>query len=342
LVFGPFVKREGGMMSSVLEKRALKWIPLALATTLVVSGCARDGFYHDRNLDYADIELGEPLMLPDTRDPRRYGDALPIPRADMLGSVEQVADIRPPQAMRVGRSMQPEFVERREVGDEAWLVINAAPADVWPQLEDFIRSRGLNVTAVDANRGRVDTDQGQFLLQRALRAGSSEVRCEQGGRSSSDCLDALQSYFEGRSASASNSTSAASWQAQRMNESDALAFRQQGERWEVVIPQPVERVWAEIKHFIEQDFTVEGERNLLEANVNDYSFLVNYMTLSERNRNPLQIVFSADVRQMSQDIRLELNGNGDETVLRAINASERDFTADDQRELLERIAGYLR
>jgi len=328
-------------MSSVLEKRALKWIPLALATAMVLSGCARDGFYHDRNLDYADIELGEPLMLPDTRDPRRYGDALPIPRANTLGRVEQVSDVAPPQAMGVGSRMEPEFVERREVGNQAWLVVNAAPSDVWPQLENFIRSRGLNVTAVDADRGRVDTDQGQFRLQRALRAGSTDVRCEQGGQTSADCLDALQDYLEGRSASA-GSTSAASWQAQRMNENDALAFRQQGERWEVVIPQPIERVWAEIKHFIEQDFTVEGERNLLEADVNDYSFLVNYMTLGERNRNPLQIVFSADVRQMSQEIRLQLEESGSDTVLRAVNASERAFTADDQRELLERIAGYLR
>ncbi|XKF17021.1 outer membrane protein assembly factor BamC [Halomonas sp. BLK-85] len=329
-------------MSSVLEKRALKWIPLALATALVMSGCARDGFYHDRNLDYADIELGEPLMLPDTRDPRRYGDALPIPRADMLGSVDQVADVRPPQAMGVGSRMEAEFVERREIGDQQWLVVNAAPADVWPQLEGFIGSRGMNVTAVDNDRGRIETDQGQLSVQRALRSGSTEVRCEQGGQSSSRCLDALQRYFEGRSASASNSASEASWQAQRMDEEDALVFRQQDERWEVVIPHPVEPVWAEINHFIEQDFSVEGERNLLEANANEYAFLVNYMTLSERNRNPLQIVFSADVRQMSQDIRLELEDNGNETVLRAINASERAFTADDQRELLERVAGYLR
>ncbi|HBM29162.1 MAG TPA: lipoprotein, NlpB, partial [Halomonas sp.] len=37
-----------------------------------------------------------------------------------------------------------------------------------------------------------------------------------------------------------------------------------------------------------------------------------------------------------------LEPNGDQTVLRAINASERNFSADDQRELLERVSGYLR
>lgn len=325
-------------MSSVLEKRALKWIPLALATAMVVSGCARDGFYHDRNLDYADIEPGEPLMLPDTRDVRRYGDALPIPRAGSIGTSNGPAEVRPPQAMRVGGGMEAEYVERRDVGEQTWLVIDAAPADVWPQLEGFVRSRGLNVTSFDASRGFIDTDQGQFRLQRALRSGSSEIRCEQAGQVSNGCLDALQSYLDGRSATAS----AASWQAQRIDEGEALAFRQQNESWEVVIPHPVDRVWAEINHFIQQDFTVENERNLLAANADDYTFLVNYMTLSERNRNPLQIVFSADVRQMSQEIRLVLESRGDQTILRAVNESERAFTPDDQRELLERVAGYLR
>ena len=41
-------------MSSVLEQRALKWIPLALAAAVTLAGCARDGYYHDRNLDYTE------------------------------------------------------------------------------------------------------------------------------------------------------------------------------------------------------------------------------------------------------------------------------------------------
>lgn len=45
-------------MSSVLEIRALKWVPLALAAAVALSGCARDGFYHDRNLDYTEAAPG--------------------------------------------------------------------------------------------------------------------------------------------------------------------------------------------------------------------------------------------------------------------------------------------
>lgn len=153
------------------------------------------------------------------------------------------------------------------------------------------------------------------------------------------CLDALESHLSARSASASVSSS---WTAQRLTSDQSLQVRQQGDEWEVVIPQSIDRVWAELNHYLELDFTQEGQRNLLAADPNEHEFLVEYMTLAERNRNPLQIVFSSDVRKMSQEIRLVLESNGDQTILRAINASERSFSAADQRELLERVSGYLR
>ena len=59
-------------MSSVLEIRALKWVPLALAAAVALSGCARDGFYHDRNLDYTEAAPAPPLVLPETRNTQRY------------------------------------------------------------------------------------------------------------------------------------------------------------------------------------------------------------------------------------------------------------------------------
>jgi len=46
---------------------------------------------------------------------------------------------------------------------------------------------------------------------------------------------------------------------------------------------------------------------------------------------------------MHQQIRLVLESEGPrQTVLRAVNASERGFSPEDQRELLERVSGLLR
>ncbi|MEH6641500.1 outer membrane protein assembly factor BamC [Vreelandella glaciei] len=327
-------------MSSVLEIRALKWVPLALAAAVALSGCARDGFYHDRNLDYTEAAPAPPLVLPETRNTQRYRDALPVPQAATQGTrLDEAAEIRPPQSLAIGSGLEPEYVERREVGDQTWLVVAADTGTVWPQLEEFVRSRQLNVLQSSASQGVIVTSQGEIRLQSALRAGSSEVRCESGGQTMASCLDALESHLSARSASVSVSSS---WTAQRLTDEQTLQVRQQGEEWEVVIPQPVDRVWAELNHYLELDFAQEGQRDLLASDPSSHEFLVEYMTETERNRNPLQIVFSADVRKMSQEIRLALQPNGDKTILRAINASERAFSADDQRELLERVSGYLR
>ncbi|MGP9566750.1 outer membrane protein assembly factor BamC [Halomonas sp. AOP5-B2-8] len=327
-------------MSSVLEKRALKWIPLALATAVTLTGCARDGFYDDRNLDYTDATSAPPLVLPETRNTQRYRDALPVPQAASQGTrLDEAADIRPPQSLAIGSGLEPEYVERREVGDQVWLVVAADTGTVWPQLEEFVRSRQLAVQDSSASQGIIVTSQADIRLQSALRAGSSEVRCERGGQAMASCLDALESHLSSRSASASVSSS---WTAQRLTDEQTLQIRQQGDEWEVVIPQSIDRVWAELNHYLELDFAQEGQRDLLAADPNGYAFLVEYMTKAESDRNPLQIVFSRDVRKTPQEIRLALQSNGDQTVLRAVNASERVFSADDQRELLERVSGYLR
>jgi len=327
-------------MSSVLEIRALKWVPLAIAAAVALSGCARDGFYHDRNLDYTEAAPAPPLVLPETRDAQRYRDALPVPQAATQGTrLDEAAEIRPPQSLAIGSGLEPEYVERREVGDQTWLVVAADTGTVWPQLEEFVRSRQLAVQQSSASQGIIVTSQAEIRLQSALRAGSSEVRCERGGQTMTSCLEALESHLSARSASASVSSS---WTAQRLTDEQTLQIRQQGEEWEVVIPQPIDRVWAELNHYLELDFAQEGQRDLLASDPASHEFMVEYMTETERNRNPLQIVFSADVRKMSQEIRLALQPDGDQTILRAINASERAFSADDQRELLERVSGYLR
>lgn len=328
------------LKNPVLEKRALKWIPLALAAAVTLAGCARDGYYHDRNLDYTEAAPAPPLVLPETRNTQRYRDAMPVPQAAAQGTrVGKAADISPPHSLTVGSGLEPDYVERRRVGEQSWLVVAAETGTVWPQLEAFAQSRQLGVQESNANQGVIVTSQATLRLQSALRTGSSEVRCEQNGQTQSNCLDALEQYLGARSASASASSS---WTAQRLARQQTLQMRQEGDEWQAVIPQPIDRVWAELNHYLALDFSVEGQRELLDTSADNYEFLVEYMTETERGRNPLQIVFSADVRRMTQQIRLALQPNGDQTILRAINASERDFSADDQRELLERVSGYLR
>lgn len=319
---------------------ALKWMPLVAAIALATAGCAREGYYHDRNIDYADASGSSPLILPETRNPNRYRDAMPVPEA--ASDFRENGDgfeAPSPQPLAAGRAVERDFVERRSIGRDSWLVVGADPGTVWPQLEDFARTRGLQVTASDSSRGVIETSQARLSVRQGLRAGDSEVRCDQGGSPVATCLEEMEQYFGARSASASSSSLAA----QRLAGEERLRFEQRGDDWVVAIPLDIDRTWAELSHQLQLDFTVEERRELLDSDPAAHDFLISYMTQTERDRNPLQVIFSPDVRQMSQQIRLVLESAGPEqTVLRAENASERAFTPEDQRELLERVSGLLR
>ena len=320
---------------------ALKWMPLVALAALATAGCAREGFYDDRNIDYVKAQRSAPLVLPEGRNEQRYRDAMPVPEAQ--GSLRTGGErfrAPTPERLPAGREVERDFVERREVGNDRWLVVGADPGMVWPQLQDFARARGLQVQASDDARGMLETAQGRLSVRQGLRAGDSEVRCDQNGRPVADCLDALEQHFSARSATAS----AASLAGQQISREDRLRFEQldSGE-WVVRIPLDIDRVWAELSHQLEADFSVEGRRELLEQNPQQHDFLVNYMTASERERGMLQIILSPDVRQMPQEIRLVLESSGPErTTLRAVNESERRFTEGDARELLDRVSGLLR
>ncbi|MDX5432817.1 MAG: lipoprotein, NlpB [Halomonas sp.] len=320
---------------------ALKWMPLVALAALATAGCAREGFYDDRNIDYVKAQRSAPLVLPEGRNEQRYRDAMPVPEAQ--GSLRTGGErfrAPTPERLPAGREVERDFVERREVGNDRWLVVGADPGMVWPQLQDFARARGLQVQASDDARGMLETAQGRLSVRQGLRAGDSEVRCDQNGRPVAACLDALEQHFSARSATAS----AASLAGQQISREDRLRFEQldSGE-WVVRIPLDIDRVWAELSHQLEADFSVEGRRELLEQNPQQHDFLVNYMTASERERGMLQIILSPDVRQMPQEIRLVLESSGPErTTLRAVNESERRFTEGDARELLDRVSGLLR
>ncbi|SEL15050.1 lipoprotein, NlpB [Halomonas daqiaonensis] len=318
----------------------LKGMPLVAFIVLATAGCARDGFYHDRNLDYDEAGKNAPLVLPDARNVERYRDAMPVPEVSGTRSAEQgVVEAPLPQSLSPGRIMERGYVERREIGDDSWLVVGAEPATVWPELERFARSRDLTITASDSRRGILDTHQARLSVRPALRSGDSEIRCEQGGIPQAACLTALERHFEARSMS----SSAASLAAQRADTQDRARFERRGDEWQVTLPFEVDRLWSELSHQLELDFAVEGRRELLERNPTSHSFLVRYLTRSERQRGLLRSLATLNLGESTHQIRLMLEARGpEETVLKAQSVDEEALSTEDQRELLERVAGLLR
>lgn len=318
---------------------ALKWMPLVVSIALVTAGCARDGYYHDRNIDYVDAQQSQPLRLPDSRDTSRYRDAMPVPeaRGEFVASEER---FRAPRPDSVARGGQRDFVETRESGSDRWLLVNADVSDVWTRLEEFSRRQGLNVTDNQPERGILATSEATFNVQPGIRTGSSEVRCEQGGTTHTECLVALNQYLSAESQTASASA-LASQRAQQQQET--VRLERSDDSWALLLATDISRAWAEMEYQLGRNFTQENRELLLESDPDSRDFLIEYMTASERNRGVFSIVFSADVSQSAQWLRLSLDqAPSGETRVQVVNESDRALSADDARELLDRVAALLR
>ncbi|GHC23042.1 outer membrane protein assembly factor BamC [Aidingimonas halophila] len=323
-------------------KPALKWMPLIMVITLAATGCARDGYYHDRDIDYTDAETAPPLTLPSSRNANDYEDAMPVP--DISGSFEANSEGRfdPPRPQPMGGSSLRDFVETREMGNDRWLLVSMEPSALWPQLEAFVERQGMRVSNVDSQRGVMETSRGTLRLRQGLVANSSEVRCTQGGSPDENCLAALNDYLAGQGQTASNSALAS----ERRNDAEGAggpSIQQDGEEWVVQTESGADRVWAELSHQLDEYFDQEGRQMLVEEDPQAGEFLIDYMTLTERDRGFVSIVFSPDVRQTAQRIRLRVEESASGgSVIRAINESEKPFTEKDARELLDELATLLR
>lgn len=317
---------------------ALKWMPLVVSIALVAAGCARDGYYHDRNIDYVEAERADPLVLPETRNTSRYGDAMPVPDAsrDFASSSGKFSAPRPDE---VARTRQRDFVQSRTVDQDRWLVVNARPDTVWTQLEDFTRRQGINITDVDPSRGVMETTQGRLVVRPGVQTGVSEVRCERAGGPDENCLASLGNYLSGQSQTASASAMASQ---QRADEPRRVRLDQQGNDWVVTVEADPEQTWAELSHQLEANFDQENRERLLERDAERNDFLVEYMTQTERGRGFISIVFSPDVRQTAQRLRVALEpAEGNRTLIRVVNESEKPLTPEDTREFLGRVAALL-
>ncbi|WP_017429645.1 hypothetical protein [Vreelandella jeotgali] len=318
---------------------ALKWIPLTLAGALALAGCARDGFYDDRNTDYVEPSPAPPLALPDTRDPSRYRNALPMPGGgDQSAPPEEPVEAHAPRALTVASGLDEDYVTTRQINDQRWLVVAEDAAGVWPQLERFARTRAGGIERSRPARGVLETPDATLQLKTAVRNGTSEVHCRQGEQPSSRCLTRLAEYLKTGQRSANTLSSL---NAQRDNEDSAVQLRQNGDDVSVSIPYSADRAWAEIDHYLGRDFSQPDKREQLGSDPDAHTFTVDYRTLENRRRGVFANL-NPFAHHGTQKVRLVLDARGGQSRLKAESADGQSLGADSQRELLERISGYLR
>ncbi|MCA0976119.1 lipoprotein-34 [Halomonas denitrificans] len=318
---------------------ALKGLPLAMIAALALAGCAKEGHYHDRNEDYADARQAAPLTLPETRDQSRYRDIMPVPQASGSFYAREGDFAAPlPQTLSASTAVAAGDVAVRETDADRWLVVGAAPAVVWPELERFAEQRGLEITRSDSAAGVIETSDASLLLRQGLRTGTSEIRCDTAGQLNRLCLNSLQRHFEARSASAS----IASASAQQSTDRQSIRFEPRGDDWVMVLPFDIDRAYAELAFQLENNFDMEDRRELVSADEASKRFVIDYVTESERTRGFVDSLMSMDLTESMHRVEMRLTPQGQETLMEARAVDDEPLSGDDQRELLQRMEGLLR
>ncbi|SHE58385.1 Beta-barrel assembly machine subunit BamC [Modicisalibacter ilicicola DSM 19980] len=312
-----------------------KWIPLAVAFALAASGCSRSGYYYDRNEEYREAELAEPLQLPETRRASRYQDAMPVPPASNDFLAEGEFEAPRPQPLAGSRQGEQAFIEEREAGADRWLLVNAAPAAIWPRLQAFVDQRGLATQALDASSGRIVTDQATLSVRQGLRGNTSEVRCENAaGVHYAQCLSALNDYL----ASFGEQEQSVSLAAQNLSRDDRVRLENAGGEWQLLMALGFDRAWSELFYQLENNFAGEGRR-LLDQNRSRGEFLVEYTPRGEEGG--FLGLFGDDAETRRYRLEVDEPGQGT-TRVRVAAADEAPLSGSDARELLDTLAATLR
>lgn len=315
----------------------LKLIPLTVAIALLASGCGRDGYYYDRNEEYRAAEMTEPLRLPETRQASHYQDAMPVPQANSDFLTEGEFDAPRPQPLAGSRQGEQRFVEEREAGADRWLLVNAAPASVWPRLQAFVEQRGLTVTGLDASRGYIETEQAVLSVRQGLRGNTSEVRCENAGVSGAyaQCLSALNGYL----AASGEQDQSVSLAAQNLSRNDRVRLENSAGEWQLLLAVGAERAWSELLYQLENDFGGDG-RGLVDQNRSRGEFLIEYTPRNAEEGGFLG--FFGDEEQARRYRLLVDEPSQGTTRVRVAAADDAPLDGGEARELLDTLAATLR
>ncbi|MGO1342908.1 outer membrane protein assembly factor BamC [Chromohalobacter japonicus] len=315
-------------------KPVLKWMPLIIGATLIVSGCGRSGYYYDRNAEYADAEMVEPVTLPDSRDSSRYQNAMPVPDAESdFAATDEDFDVPRPRPLASSQEAEAAFVESREAGDERWLVVNAAPGGVWPMLQGFASAQGTNVENADVDTGRLETGLGTLSVRQGLRDGSSEVRCE-GSSNEARCLEALQRYLSDNV----GDQEGVSLAAQPLASNERVRLSNHDGEWQLELALNLERAWPELRYQLENNF--EDERGaLVDQNRSAGQFVIDY-TARDDDSGWFDWFGGDDA---TQRYRLNVSANArDTTQVRVSDEDGGSVDSGDAREVLDAVAATLR
>ncbi|SFM53028.1 outer membrane protein assembly factor BamC [Marinobacter zhejiangensis] len=143
----------------------------AAMALLAVSGCS---FLEDRSERYVTAPVGQPLKTVDERQRNRIGEAYPIREIENADTGRMYPDELPvPPDMTSDILEQNYLVE--ELDDQAWLLVNELPGQVWPGVTSYMNERGFGVAFDNPALGLVQSELANYSRQARSLLGMSDT-----------------------------------------------------------------------------------------------------------------------------------------------------------------------
>ena len=170
-----------------------------LACLTVLAGCSHlvgdDGYVHDRENDYLFAKVSPPITVPESLDGETIIDLYVIPPSsndDVLaaGGFEVP---RPTPLLSDGTA---EAVRIQKLGAQQWILVNATPSQIWPQLRHFLFASKIGLGDENGGKGVLETqwlntgdsssqqhEKFRFQVEQGVQRNSSEIHIRQVHRS---------------------------------------------------------------------------------------------------------------------------------------------------------------
>lgn len=140
---------------------------VASALGLLAACSSTDSVLPDRRADYRQAKPGAQLELPPDLTTSTIDDTLKVPELSPSGqaSLSDYSRERStvaggvPRAANVEKVLaQPDGMRIEREGERRWLVLKAAPEQVWPKVKEFWTSNGFLIKREDPRIGLLETD----------------------------------------------------------------------------------------------------------------------------------------------------------------------------------------
>lgn len=161
------ITKAGKLVSSSPLKQWLRYGSLA-CLGFSLSGCGiffgDNGVFRNREYDYLKSDNIAPLVLPAGANTSTLGELYPIPviGATDFGYDPNATDYEVPRPMPLSANMLQDNVKIQRVGENSWILVNAAPGELWPRVRNFLGANNLSVARADLKQGIIDTGWLQF------------------------------------------------------------------------------------------------------------------------------------------------------------------------------------